>query len=376
MAFFLLDPLIRGFSGDMLLGIAEPVANATLPQCEDIFAGDATLPLCSYALAHCGATGASVNYMALYVCVFGAAPSLGMVALGLLLLSCFVSIAAVAGGFLCANLSAMAALLQLGETVAGVTLAALGNGAPDIFATYSAVRSGAGSMVLEELMQDALGELLGAALFVTLIVVGAVAVISEDTDLPKRPFVRDMLFLIGCVCIIIYIVHVGEISFLLSIMFILYYLVYVLAVVLGHIFNKHSHTSGGGGHGAVIDVHDIDAIDEPHIEARDSLGQIILDDDHPTDEPFNDFYDIDNANQYSTATANLRVLTTGRTFVPHLNKELFPFLAAYSQPDNDGDEQEYELVDRPETATSTGLQSASFTNSLPNSTNLDRSSGP
>ncbi|KAJ3081197.1 hypothetical protein HDU99_006337 [Rhizoclosmatium hyalinum] len=270
--------------------------------------------------------------MALYTCVFGGAPVVGLAVLVVLLVSCFVSIAAVAGGFLCANLSAMAALLQLGESVAGVTLAALGNGAPDIFATFSAVRANNGAM--------ALGELLGAALFVTLVVVGAVAFVSDDTALPRRPFIRDLLFLIGCICIVVYISHTGEISFAISIVFILYYLIYVGIVVLGHFLHKGNNSGlSSGGHGHVIDVHNIDAIDaDPHSEARDVLGHPMEDSDTDDNIPYNDFYDIDSSGAgypFSNASETTAQLRGRRHFVPHLNKELFPFLAAYSQPDHD-----------------------------------------
>ncbi|KAI8836661.1 Sodium/calcium exchanger protein-domain-containing protein [Chytriomyces cf. hyalinus JEL632] len=310
-------------------------------ECELIFNSTTTASeACLFALSHCSDTGASVNYMAMYTCVFGGAEAMtlgalsGVVVLVGLLLSCFVSVAAVAGGFLCANLSSMAGLLQLSETVAGVTLAALGNGAPDIFATYSAVRAGAGSM--------ALGELLGAALFVTLVVVGGVALVSPDTALPRRPFLRDLIFLIGCVAIVLYITFTGEISFSLSIFFIVYYFAYVATVVVSHFLHNHSSSpseaSGfAGGHGAVADVHETDQLDFEiqHTTARETLA-------HPLQVSPNedDFYSIDSPFSTTTFETNqsLTRIRGASNFVPHLNKELFPFLADYSKPDNEDED--------------------------------------
>ncbi|KAJ3266262.1 hypothetical protein HDU77_001751 [Chytriomyces hyalinus] len=310
-------------------------------ECELIFNTTTTASeACLFALSHCSDTGASVNYMAMYTCVFGGAEAMtlgalsGVVVLVGLLLSCFVSVAAVAGGFLCANLSSMAGLLQLSETVAGVTLAALGNGAPDIFATYSAVRAGAGSM--------ALGELLGAALFVTLVVVGGVALVSPDTALPRRPFLRDLIFLIGCVAIVLYITFTGEISFSLSIFFIVYYFAYVATVVVSHFLHNHSSSpseaSGfAGGHGAVADMHETDQLDFEiqHTTARETLA-------HPLQVSPNedDFYSIDSPFSTTTFETNqsLTRIRGASNFVPHLNKELFPFLADYSKPDNEDED--------------------------------------
>ncbi|TPX78251.1 hypothetical protein CcCBS67573_g00463 [Chytriomyces confervae] len=310
-------------------------------ECELIFNTTTTASeACLFALSHCSDTGASVNYMAMYTCVFGGAEAMtlgalsGVVVLVGLLLSCFVSVAAVAGGFLCANLSSMAGLLQLSETVAGVTLAALGNGAPDIFATYSAVRAGAGSM--------ALGELLGAALFVTLVVVGGVALVSPDTALPRRPFLRDLIFLIGCVAIVLYITFTGEISFSLSIFFIAYYFAYVATVVVSHFLHNHSSSQSeasgfAGGHGAVADVHETDQLDFEiqHTTARETLA-------HPLQVSPNedDFYSIDSPFSTTTFETNqsLTRIRGASNFVPHLNKELFPFLADYSKPDNEDED--------------------------------------
>lgn len=77
--------------------------------------------------------------------------------------------------------------LNLSETVAGVTLAALGNGAPDLFTTFTAIQSGSPAL--------ALGEQFGAALFISMFLVGCIAVVSPFS-IPRRPFIRDVLFFI------------------------------------------------------------------------------------------------------------------------------------------------------------------------------------
>ena len=54
--------------------------------------------------------------------------------------------------FFCPNLATIAPLLNLDEYVAGVTFLALGNGSPDVFATFAALRTNAEGLVIGKLM--------------------------------------------------------------------------------------------------------------------------------------------------------------------------------------------------------------------------------
>lgn len=62
-----------------------------------------------------------------------------------------------ASDFFCPNLATIASYLGLNESTAGVTFLAFGNGSPDVFSTFSALKSGTFSL--------AIGELIGAATF-------------------------------------------------------------------------------------------------------------------------------------------------------------------------------------------------------------------
>lgn len=62
-----------------------------------------------------------------------------------------------ASDFFCPNLSTIATVLGLNESTAGVTFLAFGNGSPDVFSTFSALKGGTFSL--------AIGELIGAASF-------------------------------------------------------------------------------------------------------------------------------------------------------------------------------------------------------------------
>jgi solute carrier family 24 (sodium/potassium/calcium exchanger), member 6 len=76
----------------------------------------------------------------------------------------------------------------MSESMAGVTFLALGNGSPDLFSTFSALRVGSGSL--------AIGELIGAAFFITSVVAGSMAIV-HPFKVSRKSFVRDAGFFVG-----------------------------------------------------------------------------------------------------------------------------------------------------------------------------------
>ncbi|KAG0313264.1 hypothetical protein BGZ99_008981 [Dissophora globulifera] len=107
----------------------------------------------------------------------------------------------------------------------GVTFLAFGNGSPDVFSTFSAIGAGSGSL--------AIGELVGAASFITSVVVGSMAII-KPFKVSRAPFLRDVLFFAGCVLFTLYAVADGKITFIESLILIAYYVFYVAFVVFGN----------------------------------------------------------------------------------------------------------------------------------------------
>ena len=77
-----------------------------------------------------------------------------------------------ANGFLSPALEKLSSTFGFSESLAGVTLLALGNGAPDVIASISAAGSSTGGMFL------AVGALCGGGLFVSG-VVSAVVILSS-----------------------------------------------------------------------------------------------------------------------------------------------------------------------------------------------------
>ncbi|KAI6659117.1 Sodium/potassium/calcium exchanger 6, mitochondrial [Oopsacas minuta] len=139
----------------------------------------------------------------------------------------FISLGAAAEEFFCPNLNTIANTLRLSQNVAGVTFLAFGNGAPDIFSVISAVRASRdGEAGL------AMGELFGAGMFITTVIVGAISMI-KPCELPKRPFLRDSIIYLFSVYCTFVLLWFNFIDIYQSAAFILVYVVYVIIVVAG-----------------------------------------------------------------------------------------------------------------------------------------------
>ncbi|KAL2911101.1 hypothetical protein HK105_209446, partial [Polyrhizophydium stewartii] len=172
-----------------------------------------------------------VDYLYVYGCVLGGSPVLGGAFLALALLFLFVALAATAQHFFCPNLSSIATFLEMPESVSGVTIAALGNGAGDLFATFAAFKAG--------LVPLALGELFGAATFITCCVAGLVCIV-KPSKLPRRSFLRDTIAFLGAAALVNAFVASGELSISKSLALIGYYIVYVIVVVVGAFMSQQS----------------------------------------------------------------------------------------------------------------------------------------
>jgi len=92
---------------------------------------------------------------------------------------------------------------------------------------------GAGSASL------AIGELVGAASFITSVVVGSMAII-KPFKVSRAPFLRDVIFFTGCVLFTLFAVLDGKITLVESLFLIAYYLFYVSFVVIGNWWHQRA----------------------------------------------------------------------------------------------------------------------------------------
>lgn len=143
---------------------------------------------CAFVKEHCAEDQPGLlSYLEFYYCTLPDAKPVAFALLTLWLGLLFSTIGIAASDFFSINLSTIASVLGMPESLAGVTFLAFGNGSPDVFSTFAAMGSNSGSM--------AVGELIGAAGFITAVVAGSMALVREF-KVSRKTFVRDIVFFI------------------------------------------------------------------------------------------------------------------------------------------------------------------------------------
>ena len=143
---------------------------------------------CSFVQSHCIADQAGLlPYLQSYYCVPSGVRPLVVIALAIWLAVLFTTVGTAASDYFTPNLRFIATALGLSESLAGVTLLAFGNGSPDVFSTFIGLRTQSGEM--------AVGELIGAAGFISSVVAGSMA-IMRPFSVPRYSFMRDVGFLL------------------------------------------------------------------------------------------------------------------------------------------------------------------------------------
>jgi sodium/potassium/calcium exchanger 6 len=175
--------------------------------------------------ANCPDEDGLFPYLQFYYCNLRHVQPLAFIILVLWLSLLFSTIGIAASDFLCINLSTIASILGMSESLTGVTFLAFGNGSPDVFSTFAAMSSNSGSL--------AVGELIGAACFITTVVAGSMAVV-RPFRVARRSFVRDVGYFIiaasfSMVALVDGKLHIWECTTMVGL-----YLFYVLIVVLWH----------------------------------------------------------------------------------------------------------------------------------------------
>lgn len=133
----------------------------------------------------------------------------------------FSAIGIAASEFFCPNLATISQTLRVSQSFAGVTFLALGNGAPDLFSTFAAMRVGSGSL--------AIGELVGSAFFITSAVAGSMAIVSPF-KVSRKSFLRDAIFFSGAVAFSVALLAHGKVAMWETGGMIAYYIMYVIVV--------------------------------------------------------------------------------------------------------------------------------------------------
>ncbi|WEJ94377.1 hypothetical protein PSN45_001861 [Yamadazyma tenuis] len=147
----------------------------------------------------------------------------------ILLVLLFFLLGLTASDCLTPNLHFISKFLNLSDSLAGLTLVAMGNSSPDILSNYKAMSLGHADL--------AVSELIGACFFVTSVVIGTISIL-RPFRLPKTLFTRDSSFLILVIVVIVSALLSGSLTVFTCILLIGCYLVYVGYVVITHSIAK------------------------------------------------------------------------------------------------------------------------------------------
>lgn len=181
---------------------------------------------CAYVRANCpDHEDGLISYLQFYYCALSDAKPVAFIILILWLSLLFSTIGIAASDFLCIDLSTLASILGLSESLTGVTFLAFGNGSPDVFSTFAAMRSNSGSL--------AIGELIGAATFITSVVAGSMALV-RPFKVARRSFVRDVGYFIVAVAFSMLLLADGKLHTWESATMVCLYAFYVVMVVTWH----------------------------------------------------------------------------------------------------------------------------------------------
>ncbi|KAK3069142.1 hypothetical protein LTR53_012748, partial [Teratosphaeriaceae sp. CCFEE 6253] len=181
---------------------------------------------CAFIKTHCPDDEAGfAAYLDIFYCRIPHAKPVGLFLLVAWLGVLFSTIGIAASDFFCINLSTIAAILGMSESMAGVTLLAFGNGSPDVFSTFAAMSTNSGSL--------AVGELFGAAGFITAVVAGSMALI-RPFHVARKSFIRDVGFFVVAAAFSMVFLWDGRLHLWECITMVAYYIFYVAFVVAWH----------------------------------------------------------------------------------------------------------------------------------------------
>jgi sodium/potassium/calcium exchanger 6 len=183
--------------------------------------------------------------MKFHYCNMDKVPMISFILLVLWLLLIISLLATTADNFFVPQLETLSDYLKLSPDVAGITLLAIGNGAPDVFAAKAALTGNDNDFPLM------LSDLLGASVFISTVVLGSVCWASnvkygDDWKIDRIAFLRDCSVYLFAAAVILTTAADGEITSTEAILYLVIYMVYIGIVVTMSVMNFGKEESDRG----------------------------------------------------------------------------------------------------------------------------------
>lgn len=139
-----------------------------------------------------------------------------------LLLFSFYALARLVDAFFVETLEIISKKLKLSSDIAGATFMAVGSSAPELFVSILALfQEGSGQSL-------GAGTIVGSAIFNILVIIGASALFKRAI-LTWQPVIRDLVFYIVAILVLLFTFIDGEITFLDSLVYVGLYVMYLLS---------------------------------------------------------------------------------------------------------------------------------------------------
>ncbi|MCP5094207.1 MAG: calcium/sodium antiporter [Chloroflexi bacterium] len=115
--------------------------------------------------------------------------------------------------------------LNLSSDIAGATFMAIGSSAPELFVSILAL------FRIQEQQAMGAGTIVGSAIFNILVIIGASALVQRAV-LTWQPVIRDLVFYIACILLLLYTFNDGTITLVETFMYLGLYVVYLFSFSL------------------------------------------------------------------------------------------------------------------------------------------------
>lgn len=189
---------------------------------------------CECAIWSDAESNAIFSYLYTHYCWMRNYPLVSIGGMSAWLLFLFYIIAGTTDHYLVPALSVGVEKTSMSPNLAGSTILAFANGAPDVFTSLAAFSGTAGDSDL------GMGSLLGSGLFVTTFTLGTVSVLAKnDLGTCRRPFLRDLIAYGTAVGLLFYMCLDNKVTWAECIIYLVMYALYVLVVVVGHFIYVH-----------------------------------------------------------------------------------------------------------------------------------------